>query len=292
MYNPEQLRMFIEAADLGSFSACARKLGKAQSAVSQGIANLEIDLGTSLFDRSTRKPTLTPEGKRLLAYARVVLQQMEELNTAARAIGKQEETSISLAIEHALQKTALSQILFEFQRRFPATGIELIAAASPEIIPMVESGRVDLGLMFSDMSFKREVDLTFIGNLQLIAVCSSSHALSTLETVELSHVASHPQMVIRGANNQGLDHDAAISSMSWSSNSVHCLIELIIQGIGWAYLPTHLVEEHITEGRLHKLPMRLDDKPWAPPVDMAMQKNQAMGPALTWLAGNLKRMFE
>ena len=62
MYNLEQLRMFIETAESGSFSACARRLGKVQSAVSQGIANLEIELNTNLFDRTSRKPSLTPHG--------------------------------------------------------------------------------------------------------------------------------------------------------------------------------------------------------------------------------------
>ena len=59
MYNIEQLKMFVYAVELGSFSASARELGKVQSAVSQGIHNLEIDFNVQLFDRSTRKPTLT-----------------------------------------------------------------------------------------------------------------------------------------------------------------------------------------------------------------------------------------
>lgn len=238
MYNLEQLKMFIEAADLGSFSAGARRLGKAQSAVSQGIANLEIDLGVTLFDRSTRKPVLTPEGERLLAYARVVLQQTEELNTVASSMTKREEAHIRIAVEHSLQKTAICNILLEFKEHFPATSIELLAVASPEIIPLVDSERVDLGIMFSDMSFKREVDLTFIGHLQLTPVCSAKHPLSKLESVELSHVACHTQLLVRGESGIGLDHEASISAMSWSSNSVHSLIEMAIQGIGWEFFPS------------------------------------------------------
>lgn len=51
---------------LGSFSAAARKLGKSQSTVSTAIANLEIDLGLNLFDRSSRKPMLTEHGRVVL----------------------------------------------------------------------------------------------------------------------------------------------------------------------------------------------------------------------------------
>ena len=67
-----QLRTFIAAVDEGSFSAAGRKLRRAQSVVSQTLANLEAQLGVKLFDRSARYPRLTEEGRSLLADARSV----------------------------------------------------------------------------------------------------------------------------------------------------------------------------------------------------------------------------
>lgn len=61
-YSPEALTAFVEAVDCGSFSAAARRLRKSQSTISTAIANLEADLGVTLFDRATRQPTLTPQG--------------------------------------------------------------------------------------------------------------------------------------------------------------------------------------------------------------------------------------
>ena len=66
----DQLRTFIAAVDEGSFSAAGRKLRRAQSVVSQTLANLEAQLGVKLFDRSARYPRLTEEGRSLLADAR------------------------------------------------------------------------------------------------------------------------------------------------------------------------------------------------------------------------------
>src|ERR1700739_2382836 len=68
----DQLRTFIAAADEGSFSAAARKLRRAQSVVSQTLANLEGQFGVKLFDRARRRPVLTPQGQALLAHARTV----------------------------------------------------------------------------------------------------------------------------------------------------------------------------------------------------------------------------
>src|SRR5271166_920756 len=68
----DQLRTFIAAAEEGSFSAAGRRLGRAQSVVSQTIANLEAQLGLPLFERAGRYPELTEQGRILLADARAV----------------------------------------------------------------------------------------------------------------------------------------------------------------------------------------------------------------------------
>ena len=68
----DQLRTFIAAAEEGSFSAAGRKLQRAQSLVSQTLANLEEQIGVKLFDRSGRYPRLTEQGSALLRDARAV----------------------------------------------------------------------------------------------------------------------------------------------------------------------------------------------------------------------------
>ena len=65
----EQLEAFVAAAEQGSFSAAGRSLRKAQSAVSTQVANLEADLGVTLFSRVGRNPVLTAAGDRLLREA-------------------------------------------------------------------------------------------------------------------------------------------------------------------------------------------------------------------------------
>ena len=62
----DRLRAFLAAVERGSFSAAARQLGRAQSAVSEAVSGLEAQLGVVLFDRMGRYPRLTPEGTVLL----------------------------------------------------------------------------------------------------------------------------------------------------------------------------------------------------------------------------------
>src|SRR2546427_2031862 len=82
----DQLRTFIAAVDEGSFSAAGRKLRRAQSVVSQTLANLEAQLGVKLFDRSSRYPKLTDEGRSLLIDARSVADTMDGFKSRSRAM--------------------------------------------------------------------------------------------------------------------------------------------------------------------------------------------------------------
>ena len=84
----DQLRTFIVAADEGSFSAAGRKLCRAQSVVSQALANLEAQIGVKLFDRSARYPRLTEQGRNLLAEARAVAESVEVFKARARAVSE------------------------------------------------------------------------------------------------------------------------------------------------------------------------------------------------------------
>src|SRR5882762_9273173 len=82
----DQLRTFIAAAETGSFSAAGRKLRRAQSVVSQSLANLEAQLGVKLFDRTARYPTLTEHGRSLLHDARGVADGIDDFKARAKAM--------------------------------------------------------------------------------------------------------------------------------------------------------------------------------------------------------------
>src|SRR5260370_28169979 len=81
-----QLRAFIAAVDEGSFSAGARRLHRAQSAVSELVSNLEAQIGGVLFDRSERYPKLTPPGVPLVADAPSVVANVDFLKAPAQAL--------------------------------------------------------------------------------------------------------------------------------------------------------------------------------------------------------------
>jgi DNA-binding transcriptional LysR family regulator len=83
----DQLRVFIEAVDGGSFASASRKLNRAVSVISYTIAGLEEQPGFPLFERErTRKPVLTPAGRTMLAEARVIIKDVDSLRAKAKGV--------------------------------------------------------------------------------------------------------------------------------------------------------------------------------------------------------------
>lgn len=293
MYNLEQLRMFVEAVEQGSFSACARKLGKVQSAVSQGIGNLEVDFDVQLFDRSTRKPTLTSEGERLYKHAKVIVMQTEELDLAVQSIGNAEEGVIRLAFDDLFLTSDFAELLNRFSRLFPATDIELISTVSTNVVPLIRNERADIGLMLSQFCFDQDMALCTIGYVPIIAVCHPDHPLAKTSEVQEMDLMVHRQIMLKGDDNQPLEQFPVQPAKALWVNSFSLIKPLLHEYTqGWAFMPKHLVAEDIAGGSLSKIDVIFDHKEWCPPVELITAKGQSKGAAQLWLEEHLKELLD
>src|ERR1700742_1241506 len=117
----DQLRPFIAAAEQGSFSAAGRKLRRAQSVISQTLANLEGQLGVTLFDRRARYPTLTADGRALLESARAVAGEMDGFKARAKTLREGLEPELSLSIDVMFPMSELTEAVAKFRGTFPHT---------------------------------------------------------------------------------------------------------------------------------------------------------------------------
>ncbi len=140
----EQLRQFVAAAQAGSFSAAARQLGRAQSAVSTSVGLLEADLGVELFDRSRRNATLTPAGEVMLQEARELLRQAGGLEQRALAFAGGRDARLSIALDEALPHLVLGALLKELAERFPALELTQLNGTATEVADYLRQGRASL----------------------------------------------------------------------------------------------------------------------------------------------------
>src|ERR1700722_6419193 len=98
-YSLDQLRIFIAAADGGSFSAAGLRLNRAQSVVSQTVANLERQLGVQLFGRTGRSPVPADSGRALLTEARAVVGGMDLFKARAKSLAGGLEPDLSVVVD-------------------------------------------------------------------------------------------------------------------------------------------------------------------------------------------------
>src|SRR3984893_8468543 len=144
----DQLRTFIAAADEGSFSAAGRRLRRAQSVVSQSLANLEGQLGVKLFDRSRHLPVLTEQGRDLLANARAVAGDVDLLKARAKSLAGGLEPELSLAVDIMFPEATFTNAVAAFQKEFPATLLRFDMESSAVIEPVLD-GRCGIGIVGS-----------------------------------------------------------------------------------------------------------------------------------------------
>lgn len=138
-YSPEALTAFVEAVDSGSFSAAARRLRKSQSTISTAIANLEADLGVTLFDRATRQPTLTPQGEQVLSYVKAILAASERLDELAVSLSGETEPRLTFVLSDTLHPDVLEDLLVQFDRRFPHTEFECLIGEDEDVIDLLQN---------------------------------------------------------------------------------------------------------------------------------------------------------
>ena len=106
-FNSDSIELFLAVIERGSFSAAARALGKVPSAVSMGIGNLEAELGYSLFDRSHREPVPTAMAHALMPHARLIAEQLKQLQVHAIELSLGLESKLSIGVVADIDKRRL-----------------------------------------------------------------------------------------------------------------------------------------------------------------------------------------
>src|ERR1700686_2539872 len=145
----DHLRIFIAAADEGSFSAGGGRLRRAQSVISQTLANLEAQLGVKLFDRSSRSPVLTRQGLALLVEARAVVSRMDAFKARAKGLSGGLEPELSVVVDVMYPLEHLTRAVTAFQAEFPTTPLTLYVEALGAVLQPVMDGRCAFGVMGS-----------------------------------------------------------------------------------------------------------------------------------------------
>ena len=284
-HSPEALTAFAEAATLGSFSAAARKLGKSQSTVSTAIARLEIDLGLLLFDRASRKPTLTEHGQVILGRIREILAASDRLDRSASELAGGLEPRLSVVWSDTYQSDRFQPNLLAFEKQFPDLEFECLIAEHGDLVALVQSGRAHIGVVAAQGIYPADIGSAMIAEQSEIALfVAKSHPLAGLQDITPAQLAKVRELRLAtyGLATYGKHNQQALVAPGrcWSAPSYLMLLEMAVLGFGWAAIPRWMVSR-FADDSLQELAAR--GWPRRVPVDAVWSRQRVLGRAGTWL---------
>ena len=287
----DQLRTFIAAADEGSFSAAGRKLGRAQSVVSQTLANLEAQTGATLFDRSGRYPVLTDIGRALLVDARTAVGGVDRFKARAKGLAGGLEPELSVVIDVLLPIEVVTAAVTAFHAAFPSVPLRLYVEALGAVVAPVLDGRCALAVVASLPSLPQGLVRELLWSVRMVFVAAPRHPLASHDgPIPRDELAEHVQLVLTDRSTLSKDREFAVfSSKTWRLADLGAKHAFLRSGLGWGGMPLHLVEADLASGTLVQLPIvNESNTPLALPMSIVYPAGSPPGPAGRWLVDLLK----
>lgn len=277
----DQLRVFIAAAETGSFSAAGRKLRRAQSLVSQTIANLEAQLDVQLFDRAKKYPKLTSAGQALLVEAKGVVDRMDGFKARARTMAEGLEPELSAVIDVMYPMAALTKAVGFFTRTYPRTPLLLYVEALGAVVQAVLDGRCRIGVIGTLPVVPENVQSEPLIEVPFTTVVAPHHPLARIRgVVPKSNLVEHVQLVLtdRSTLSEGRTF-GVLSPLTWRLADLGAKLEFLKAGFGWGHMPLPVIEDHLARRELVKIRIEGAAEYARLPMHAVYRKDAPPGPA-------------
>lgn len=247
------LRYFVAVAEERHFGRAAERLHMAQPPLSQQIRQLEGELGTRLFARTTRKVDLTPAGELLLARARQLLADVDRTVLDAQRAERGEIGRLAVGFTGSATYELLPSIARALSDELPDIELELHGEMlTPAQVEGLLSGTLDVALLRPPV---HSLDLTtlIIRREPLVAVVPSEHRLANARGIELIELAedsfitypSHDRSVVHEAVENACRKAGFSAKVVQEVGETSTLVSFVAAGLGVALVPASVQHLHI-----------------------------------------------
>lgn len=257
----QKLRGFYWTAHFGSVSSAARMIHISQSAVSHQLKSLEAELGAKLYERTRRGITLTPEGERLLEYARTVIQVVEDLCHEFDDLRGRPAGLVRLAAFRGITTYSLPDIVQRFNTAHPLVRLRITSKIrDSEILDLTRAGEVDLGVTSSWNDFTGLAFLPY-ADFDMYACTARDHPWAERrERLTLGDLAGQPLLLyeqgtaIRARIDQIFASHGVVPDVTVEAGGSQALVEYVKRGLGVGIV-SGLVLDDGRDPDLHTIPI-------------------------------------
>lgn len=234
------LRAIVALAEERNFTRAAERCHLSQSAFSTLIANIERDLGTRLFDRTTRNVELTPEGRLFEPSARRVLADIERAVDDFREYALKAKGRVAIAALPSLAAGWLPALMKEFRTRHPGIELELFDLLSDQCLALVRAGRADLAIA-SAGPHEKDLRTEALCADRFRVVCRRDHPLAARRTVRLKDLADAPVIQLARTSSVRQTLNAALHPLqvrtAFEVEQLATVTALVQAGLGITVVP-------------------------------------------------------
>ena len=259
------LRLVVAIADHGSLTRAGNQLHLTQSALSHQLTDLESQLGVRLFERLGKRMEPTAAGERLIARARVALQQLREMEHEVKQIASGREATIRLATECYTCYHWLPPVLKAFGERYPKVEIQIVPSATARPIRALLAGKIDICIVLQ-LPRDRRVEGVPLFDDELVAVVAPNHPLASRPYLEASDFA-HEHLLNYSPPEESQLFQRLLTPAGIMPRQIsliqltEAMLELVKAEMGICALARWAVEPQVRAGTLRAIPLTADGLP-------------------------------
>jgi DNA-binding transcriptional LysR family regulator len=246
----EQARTLDAVVRLGSFAKAAKELHKVHSAVIYGVQSLEAAVGLPLFDRSGYRSLPTAFGRRVHEHCVRLLATARELESLCEVARAGYEPQLSVVCDGLMPVEPILAAVREVARESPATRVALFSEFLAEV--EARAVREESDVMLTVVPSPRSIGVEHrLAPLTSLLVAHRDHPLAGKKRLLGVDLEAHPFLTVRGSDQRlTMSTSALAKSSELKLGDFHAKRAALLTGMGWGWMPEHLVLADVANGRL------------------------------------------
>lgn len=246
-------------ADLGTVTRAADRLHLTQSALSHQLRDIESRLGVTLFTRLSRRMALTPEGERVRAAARRILDELARAEAEVRGMQDGGRGLLRLCTQCNTGYHWLSPLLEGFHRNYPNVDVQIVVGATDRPLDALREGEIDLAVITDDAVSDRRLRIRPLFADELVALVSPRHRLAGRAWIEPADLADEHLILYQADRRTSYPFTRILTPAGIEPARVsqvpltEAIVEMIKAGLGVGVLARWAVEPAVKAGAVRAL---------------------------------------
>ncbi|MDL2265998.1 LysR family transcriptional regulator [Parabacteroides sp. OttesenSCG-928-G07] len=244
-----QLKYFIKAAEFQNFTKASKALCIAESSLSVQIKQLETELGVNLFVREKKRVELSEAGKKLLPYARLVIANMKEAETAVQDINEMRSGSLRIGGVFSLC-SLLTDTLVPFSIKYPHIHVKIVCKSGRRLFEMLHANELDFVLTFESPVKDHRLDQIELFGSPLAVIAHKEHPIAKQDQITFDDLVGYPLVLpergmhVRDILEERFPDKIQALNMQLELNDVNILYQLVCTKHWISIMPQSIQKDH------------------------------------------------